>query len=252
MTPRRRRISADSVVTCAATDVVVGAGFNGPDASAHGGYLCGLLATRVVTDEEETPAVTLLAPPPIATVMELRPGARRAGLWNGDQLVATVAGTRTPMPVLPPVTLSLARTCAEQFLGATDHPFPRCFACGPEREDDGLGLAPGAVPGVADTVACPWTPRARGRIPDEIVWAVLDCPAGWTTDPRPRPRVLTRMTARIRRSPEGGQHYVVVARRQAGHGRTTTDCVNLYSTAGALMATSHAMWTRVDAQALAG
>jgi hypothetical protein len=148
------------------------------------------------------------------------------------------------------VSVAIAEQSSAGFLGRQGHPFPTCFACGPERVD-GLGLAPGPVPGRADTVACRWRPAdttddARNEVVRaEVVWSALDCPGGWTVDPRARPTVLSWLSAELIGPVWTNRDYVVVARRDTGHGRTSVNHTALYDSTGALAATARAVWTAV-------
>ena len=227
--------------------VVIPARFNGPPDSGHGGYTCGVLAGLARPGPGAAAAVTLLAPPALDRPLALRIGIPRSTLWDGDELVATVTAAPPPTPVVDPVSVAVADAAAERFPGRTGHPFPTCFACGPEHPD-GLRLAPGPVDASHRRVACVWRPRWSGaQVPPELVWSALDCPAGWVVDLRARPMVLTRMTADVRGSVRSGQSYVVVARRTADHGRTAVNGACLYDDRGGLVAVATAVWTFVRA-----
>ncbi|MGW4109761.1 hypothetical protein ACWEFJ_02675 [Actinosynnema sp. NPDC004786] len=223
-------------------EVTIPARFNGPPDSGQGGYACGLLA-GLAPPAAGHAVVTLIAPPPLDTPMRLEAGARRSHLWLGDRLIATVSGARKPVPVVEPVSPDEARRASEGYLGHRDHPFPTCFVCGHDRED-GLRLAPGPVAGRDGVVACGWVPEEAST---EVLWGVLDCPGGWTADPRADPMVLTRMTAEVVRPPRPGAPHVVVARREERWGRTAVNLTSVYGPDGDLVATSTARWTALDA-----
>ena len=227
-------------------EFAVPARYNGPPGSAQGGYLCGGLAALAEVRPGARAAVTVLAPVPLDTSMRLRRGPRRSGLWHGEHLVATVTTATTPIPPVDPVPGEVAARSATGFVGGHAHPFPTCFACGPDRAD-GLRLAPGPVPGRADTVACRWQPRdpAGGPVPAEVVWSALDCPGGWTVDPRANPMLLSWMSAELISPVWTNEDYVVVACRDSAHGRTAVNRTTLYDTAGGLVATATTLWTAV-------
>ncbi|MER7411313.1 hypothetical protein [Streptomyces cacaoi] len=221
--------------------------YNGPADSAQGGMACGMLAALAEEHLGPRVAVTLHAPPPLDTPMELRPAGRRYGLYDGDRLVALAgAVAREPAPPPEPVAPEAARACAEHFTGEDGHPFPDCFVCGPRRAD-GLRLRPGPVPGRPGTVACPWHPGPddSGRVPPALVWAALDCPGGWADDPVHRPMVLHRMAARVEQLPCPGREYVLTGRVVRRDGRTTENVTALYDAAGALLARAAATWIAV-------
>ncbi|GLW79748.1 hypothetical protein LV79_002843 [Actinokineospora globicatena] len=223
--------------------LTVPARFNGPPDSGHGGYTCGLLAGAALPGTDAS--VTLLAPPPLDEPMRLAAGRRRSALWWDEELIATAtpaAATATRVP--EPVSVDLARVASEGFTGVDAHPFPTCYACGHERADgSGLRLAPGPVPGRADTVACVWTPADSGAA---LLWTALDCPGGWAADPRTATRVLTRMTARLLRAPRPGTPHVLVGWCAPGGGRTATTATACYDADGALVATAASVWTATE------
>ncbi|ATE55695.1 hypothetical protein [Actinosynnema pretiosum] len=225
-------------------EVRVPARFNGPPGSAQGGWVCGLLARLAAP---EGAVVTLLSPPPLETPLLLETGPRRAVLRLGEEVVATVAAATSDPPAVDPVPPEVAAAAEDGFPGADGHPFPTCFACGPDRAD-GLRLRPGPVPGRPGDAACRWTPGPHTS--DEVLWAVLDCPGGWTGDPRADPAVLTRMTARLLAPPVPGAPHVVVARAAGRTGRTAVKLTSVYGPGGALVATASARWTALDAEGL--
>ncbi|AEW99313.1 hypothetical protein [Streptantibioticus cattleyicolor] len=218
--------------------IVVPGRFNGPPDAANGGYACGLLAARCGVAR---PAVTLHAPVPLDRPVELRPAGPRWHAWADGEVVATVAPSGlTPQgpPFVPP---EVAARAQDGFPGRSGHPFPGCFACGPDHPD-GLRLSPGPVPGRAGTVACLWTPGGSGEADVPVVWSVLDCPGGWSCDLVDRPRVLARMTAVVTTPPEPGRGCVVVGRLDALHAPLATVSTALYGTDGTLLAAATAGW----------
>ena len=174
--------------------------FNGPPASANGGYTCGLLADLVGEPAE----VTLRSPPPLETPLRFD-GER---LWDGETLVAEARRGELDDDVPAPVSLEDAERASRSYPGFDAHDYPTCYVCGPAR-DDGLGIFTGAVDGTGVSAA-PWV------VPDEIsrvlVWAALDCPGaigvGW--DGR-GDWLLGRMTGEVHEVPEPGDRCVVVA-----------------------------------------
>ncbi|MDT0343925.1 hypothetical protein [Streptomyces litchfieldiae] len=228
------------MLTPSVLELTVPARYNGPAGSAHGGYTCGRLAALAVPGPAA--AVTLLKPPPLATPMRLRPGAHRSALWCGDELIATATPTDARIQAPAPVLVAEATAAENGFLGRTGHPFPTCFACGHARTDGiGLRLAPGPVAGRPHTTACVWRPADTAA---ETVWSALDCAGGWTADPRRRPAVLTKMTARLLRPPRVGAPHVLVGWRKDDHGRTATNVTACYDADGELLAVASAVWTK--------
>src|SRR6266851_5274881 len=93
-----------------------------------------------------------------------------------------------------------------------------------------LRLSPGPLAGRKGTVACTWMPCSA--VSAELMWAVLDCPGGWTLDQVPAPWVLSRMTARIAAYPVPGETTVAVARGEL-QGERRARCLSaLYRTNG--------------------
>ncbi len=131
----------------------------------------------------DTPAaVTLSAPPPLDrpldVVTQYYGGVE---LRDGETLVGS-AERRAPLSVEEPdpVSFEEAARCEEGFVWAANHPFPTCFACGTDRAiGDGWRVMAGPTPdgeAVASRAVCPPDLlAANGRVPDEQVWAALDC-----------------------------------------------------------------------------
>ncbi|MGW7413007.1 hypothetical protein [Streptomyces sp. NPDC054863] len=237
----------------------VGRRHNGPPASANGGYVSGLIAPRAkrLLAHEGELVVQLHAPPPLDTDLWLTRAGRRVHVWHGDVLVATASpqapgGSDTPEAVAPDLAEQAALGYGGRGAeGEGAHPFPTCFVCGPAHPD-GMRLAPGPVPGLGDHVACVWTPdpaadggTGTGVVTEELVWAALDCPGGWTLDPVRSPLVLGRMTARITAFPRVGETVVAVGRGVPGDGRVHTCCTALFRSDGTELARSTATWVRL-------
>jgi len=228
--------------------VLIANRYNGPPDSANGGYACGAFSGLVTPAAEKPPVVVLHAPPPLATELEVRPGARRTQVWHGDLLVATVGPGSPKVPEAEPVTVETARRAESTFEGHTGHPFPTCFVCGVESTPvAGFPLAPGRVTG-RDLVACTWTPEAGndGAVPLELVWSALDCPGGWAGDPTRVPMVLGRMSAIVHTRPDPGRVHVVTGQLWRRHGRTANVGTALYDDTGQLLAKAASVWVTVD------
>ncbi|MCP3755590.1 hypothetical protein [Streptomyces sp. TBY4] len=218
---------------------------NGPPDSANGGYACGMFA-RIAEDVIGPRAVVQLhTPPPLDTELAVRAHHRRALIWHGDELVATVSTARQDQAeVAPFVTLAAAERASAFFRGATVHPFPECLVCGTARTDPAaLHLTPGPVDGLSDVVACTWTPGD----PDlDTLWAVLDCPGGWTLDQSGSPYVLGRMSAHVHAVPPSGEPAIVVARHIATVGRTARVVSALFGPDGTEFGRAEATWVRLS------
>jgi len=233
--------------------------FNGPPASAQGGYLCGRLAALLASPQA---AVTLLLPPPLGVELEIRRTGDRITLWDSDRLLATaVAGGSRP--ATEPLDLVAADQLTGAFAGFSRHPFPTCFVCGTDRPD-GMRIFPAMVPGRPGTVAAAWTPTPEladgdGLVRPEFVWAALDCPGGWSamsaedaspevaeSAEEPQTLVLARMALELTGRPRCGEPHVVLGRLDRRAGRTAWVQTTLFDSAGARLATSVAQWLSVD------
>lgn len=218
--------------------------FNGPDGSANGGYVCGSFAGLC----PQPVAVTLHSPPRLDVPLRAELGGRRAHLWDGEELVATAAPTSHQVGSVEPVSAADATLAMAHYRGRDQHPYPRCFACGTDRDPgDGLLLAPGPVPGRSNLVACQWTPDesllgVEGRVRPEFVWAVLDCPSGWTADLVAAPKVLGWMRAEVLLLPAVGETCTVVARLDSADGHGMAGTSTLYDAGGALLARATTRW----------
>ncbi|GAB3673964.1 hypothetical protein GCM10027589_43890 [Actinocorallia lasiicapitis] len=215
------------------TEVVIGRRFNGPPESGNGGYVSGVLAAA--SGLGGAPVVTLRLPPPLETPILVEPGPNGMVATAGGSVIATIAAGTEAIPVVPFVPLETALECEKAFTGDVTHPFPTCFACGPDHAE-GLRLRPGFLPGKDRATACVWTPEESTP---ELVWAALDCPGGWTDTVD---RVLGRMSAEIHALPEPGVPHILVAAADEPNGRKLTSRVALYTTTGDLLATAAQTW----------
>lgn len=218
---------------------------NGPPDSANGGYACGMFARAAADVVGAGAVVQLHSAPPLDTDLTIEAHRGRVLVWHEDDLVATVsAAVHGLAPAAPFVSLAAAAQASAFFVGAAAHPFPGCLVCGTARTDPAaLHLTPGAVAGRPGVVACTWTPRE----PDlDTVWAVLDCPGGWTLDQSGSPCVLGRMSARVQAIPRPGEQTIVVARHIATAGRTARVASALFGPDGTEFGRAEATWVRLS------
>jgi hypothetical protein len=229
-----------------ADSLVIPARFNGPPDSGHGGYSAGLAAQLV-----EGPAeVALRAPPPLER--ELAVDRRGDGSVTVSLDGATVMEARPATVELDvPDAVSVEDACrVDETDFLANHPFPTCFACGPEREPgDGLRLFPGPVAG-RDVFAVEWTPAAEfasgARVDPLFVWGALDCPS-CAPARGPLPIVLASLAVEVVDAPVAGEPHVIGSWEVARDGRKRHTGVALWDAAGSLRAAGRALWIELRA-----
>ena len=246
------------------TELLVPGRFNGPAASGNGGWTAGTLAGLLDGCPDDHAAgwpavtVTLRRPPPLDTPVPVADGVAA----DGTGVVASAEIVDERLEPVEEVTAAEAATARASYAGLGSHPFPTCFACGPERaEDDGLRIFPGRV---ADDsagrvrVASTWTPHPshaedwhtyaddHRRASLGVTWASLDCVGGWAGDLTERPMVLGRMTARVDTLPVVGEPHVVVGGARGSEGRKTFTASTLYDADGRVVAVAAHVWIAVD------
>ncbi|SEG82549.1 hypothetical protein SAMN04489712_11542 [Thermomonospora echinospora] len=217
--------------------------FNGPPDSGNGGYAAGRLAAGHGQDAlRDGVTVILRNPLPLDTPLSVSPDAVRLRLYDGERLLAEALPGRVEASPIPAVSHETAVAATAGYPGRDNDngtPFAYCFVCGPGRPD-GLRLAPGPV--AADTVAAPWTPDASLAPDPALIWAVLDCPGGWSGDLLARPALLGTMTARVLDLPEIGEPCVVLGRLLRRDGRKMFATTTLYGQDGRLLAQADQTW----------
>ncbi|MFL6145049.1 MAG: hypothetical protein ACJ72N_24685 [Labedaea sp.] len=226
-------------------EIVIDPAFEGPPASAHGGYACGVLAPYLAADAE----ITLRRPVPLGTGLRLAPNNASLALRHGNDLVAEGASTRLDDRAPQPPTFAEALAATASFPGLRAHPFPRCVGCGTERTDAvALRIFPGALV-TRELVAAVWYPSsdavADGSIRPEFAWAALDCPGGWAASRFgriDRPAVLGRMAARLWSPIKAQDAHIVVGWLEGGSGRKLAAGSALYTRDGVLQAFSRQTW----------
>lgn len=222
--------------------VTVAARFNGPPTSGNGGYVCGLVGARIPGPAE----VTLFVPPPLEVALTLVRGDEGVVLRRGDVVVAE--GLPTTVEGQPPVRVGLeaAERAVAGYPGFTEHAFPTCFVCGPQREPgDGLRVYAGPVEGTP-VAAAPWTPPpdladADGVVLPEVVSAALDCPS-YFGGPVGVPAVLGRLAVDIRAPVLAGRPHVVVGWGLGSERRKHFSAAAVTNVEGDVLAVSRATW----------
>jgi hypothetical protein len=228
--------------------IVIPRRFNGPPDSANGGYTCGLVAGLLGGEVAE---VSLRAPPPLETALEVERSGDGILLHHGEALVAEGRPTELeldpPDPVDPDAADAAARAGYERW--SSGHPFPTCVICGPERDSgDGYRVFPGPLADGA-RFAAGWTPDSSladggGQVRPECVWGALDCPtsapgSNWGEGPAV---VLARFSAKLERPVRAGRPHALVSWPLAVDGRKRHAGAALFDAEGELLALARALW----------
>jgi hypothetical protein len=233
------------------TDTVrIPAHLNGPPQSGHGGYTAAIAAAPL----RGAVAVDLRRPVPLDRPLQRRllEGAR-VELRDGDELIAQARETEIALEVPPAPGWDESMQAAGRYAGLQFHPFDTCFGCGTRRRiGDGLRIFPGTRAGGAE-LAAPWVPheslaRDGGRLPPEMIWAALDCPAGWASSfstnenfPKGAQAVTAQLAARIDGPVHAGRPYTILSWPLRAEGRKVFTGAVLYDEDGAAVAIATAL-----------
>lgn len=231
--------------------------FNGPPDSAQGGYACGLVAERV---EAPVATVSLRRPPPLDRALDVHRGdGGSVALLDGEELVAGGGPAALELEAPGSVGFAAAETASGANPWVTQHPFPTCFGCGPDRDpQDALRLILGHVAG-RDVLGDTWIPDPsladeRGHVTPLFVWAALDCPTGaGAINPQSGPHVLARLTADPSRAPVvAGEPHVVVAWLIDREGRKSRGGAAIYDADERLCAVAEGLWIQLRDPSVVG
>ncbi|MDY0162687.1 hypothetical protein [Desulfobotulus sp.] len=221
--------------------------FCGPSQSGNGGYVCGRIASFI----PGTATVRLVAPPPMERSLDVRMKEGKVQLLADDMLVGEGrSGTLDILPPSPP-SFEAALEASKAYAGFKHHSFPRCFVCGPQREEgDGLRIFAGKVAG-GNMVASPWIVDASlekdGEVSPAFVWAALDCPGAFavaSTTPG-MTLVLGELTARIEGRVCAKDRCVAVGWPLAVEGRKRMAGSAVFTESGRLVGLARAVWVEI-------
>lgn len=225
----------------------IAARFNGPPGSGNGGYVAGLLAQRV---DAKAVSVRLRVPPPLDTPLDVHFDGAAAELRDGDVVVARAepADLEFELPKLP--SLDEARAAAAEVPPRTEHPFPTCFGCGPDRPP---GEAVGALLGQVDDVLWagvwrpgPLLPHEGGHVAPEVVWSALDCPSAQPVAPDGGPaHVLGTLTARLEHPVALDTDHLLLAWALGREGRKAWSASAIVSPDGMVCGVAKAVWISI-------
>lgn len=156
--------------------------YSGLPGLAQGGYVGGLLAEEFGTATVE---VRLRRPVPTGRPLTVAP-SEEGGVELRDAGASLAVGRPTELDadVPAPPSPAQATAAAGRFPGHHTHPYPGCFACGPDRRvGDGLRVFPGPVTDGRPLVAATWLPpdeRGGGHVGAGLIWAAFDCAQLWS------------------------------------------------------------------------
>jgi hypothetical protein len=224
--------------------IIVQRRFNGPAHSAHGGYICGLIAAAVGANVR----VRLFKPPPLDTefaVSERPPDEWR--ITDGKDTIATATRTHVRVHVPHAPTYVQAMDASLHFPGLKHGVFTQCFVCGTQRQrGDGLRVFAGPLPN-GPAYAAPWVPSidladADGKVKPEFIWSVLDCPGYFASFTDLRPALLGEFTVHIDRLVHADEACVIVGWPVLVEGRKHKVGTALFDEEGERCALGVATW----------
>jgi hypothetical protein len=220
--------------------------FCGPPGSANGGYVSGLFAQHA----SGTVRVRLHSPLPLGAPLEVahRDGGRLE-LLHDARVVASAEPAPLDLAVPSPPEYLAALEASRRYVGFSEHAFPNCFVCGPERaRGDGLRIFAGPLTtGGNEMVAAPWVPDVVLGLDDhkvrpEFMWAALDCPGYFAARSDHVPMLLGEFTAHVDRRVHVDEPCVIVGWRVSAAGRKYEVGTALFDEDGELCAKARAVW----------
>ena len=229
------------------TTLTLGARYNGPPASANGGYACGRVAELL-----DGPAVVRLSSPPALDVPlgVTRTDGGRVRVAHDGVLVAEGRPLGSRLPDDTP----LAPTYDDCLLARERHPgrgvrhlLSGCYVCGPERTD-GLGVSPGPLAGSPEVLAAPYLAPADesdelGQVPNAFTWAALDCPSyPAALIGTGAIAVLGELAADVRRPVRAGERLCVVGWALESSGRKHRTASAVLTPGGDVVAVARTTW----------
>ncbi|HUR41217.1 MAG TPA: hypothetical protein VM240_08615 [Verrucomicrobiae bacterium] len=224
--------------------------FCGPPTSGNGGYTCGRVAAFIGDVAE----ITLRAPPPLDTPLDVLRDGEVVRVQHGAQVVAEGRPATLSLQIPEPPSWEEALAGATRYNGRLDHAYGTCFVCGP-RASAGMHISPG--PTRDGLVAGTWVPDASlagadGLIASEFLWAAIDCPGSWSVIGRrdadaplkeiPSSLLLGRLTGQVLRRLEIGEECTALGWFLGAQGRKYDVGTAIHTRGGQLVAASRATW----------
>ena len=227
-------------------ELIIARRFCGPPNSGNGGYSAGLLNNHIAG----TSRVRLHLPPPLDKPLRVTKVNGEWLLQDGNQLVASARPA--PLNLVPPAPPSIdqARRAEKFYRGLSQHRFPSCFVCGPDRQKgDGLRLFCGSVEG-REIVACGWQPQAdlldkQNNLKHEFIWSALDCPSYFALK-SDKTCLLGEMSASVDKPVPGNQPLIIYAWQRSIDGRKHYSASAISSCDGEVLARAEHLWIEVQ------
>ncbi|SDS16092.1 hypothetical protein SAMN05216271_1296 [Halopseudomonas sabulinigri] len=227
--------------------------FCGPPNSGNGGYVSGLLAKAMGVPCQ----ITLHAPPPLDTPLQLLANDEGAELRLGEQLLGSAKPHVFELNLPSAVDAATAAQAQERFEGFEQHNLPCCFVCGTNRDPlDGLRIFAGPTELRDEQVAALWTPDdtltdESGMVSSEYLWAALDCPGYFAVRGQAGIALLGRFSAHIEQPVRAGEPLVVAGWALGHDGRKHFAGTALYNQQGEAVAWAEATWISLQKAAAA-
>jgi hypothetical protein len=225
---------------------------------AHGGYVAGLVAERAGTDRLR---MDFRKPVPVGT--PIRPLRTDQGweLLGEAGVLATARVGESPLALPEPPSWAEATAGTEQRWATerAGNRGPDCYVCSVDRPvGKGMQVALGLM---ADRplVAAAWVPDRGlagpdGRLPNELIFAVADCPGGWACRGFAGAPLTATVTAyldtEIRRPVLAAERYVVFGWSISAEGRKYLTGSAITTPEGEVCALAEALWLDVSRPAV--
>ena len=233
------------------TEVLIDQRFCGPKNSGNGGYSAGVFAQVI----DGPAAVKLKSPPPLDTLIRLRPGEGASyEAVVGETVIAAIEPASVEINPPPFPSDDGVASAHDAYLSDTggEHLIPWCFVCGDRRPvGDGMRLFTGPAP-ESPVNADFWTPTqefaaADGLIRPEFLWAALDCPSAFALRLWPRLTLLGRFAVEVHRRPKPGERLIVAAWPERSDDRKHHASSALLDENREIIAAANALWIELAA-----
>jgi len=229
--------------------IQIDARYNGPPKSGNGGYCCGLMANLI----GGSATVSLKAPPPLETQIELRRVDGKVEMHEGGRLigVAEAATLDLEVPKLPNPLILTGSPVSASGKPAAFAPFSGCFVCGTNRKHrDGLCIYSKMVDGHDDMVAGVWhlhdgLADTEGNVMPEFLWSALDCPGYFACAPG-EAALLGKLTTEIIAPLPASGDATVLGWDLGGSGRKRRSGTAVFDRDRKLIAKAEGLWILVD------